>query len=233
MEPNSTQLPCSIVPFLVPTVSIDPTSGIVARLTWQVRSIETNEFCLPEDIGNDQVRHYRLAIIPSHTFIEDLGWELGIDDCFYLDGAKFDPSRFKVESEDYFPAINFFFSLPVSETPSIEQVSARIRAECLAVQAVIGARAAQKKYPDSIPYWIDRNDLRPDDVYLFVSSLSDYGGDRLNFTAQFVREYDYWENRLYGSLKWMAYLCGDREWFGNGYVSIGTALFDFLGVTKC
>jgi hypothetical protein len=235
MEPNSTQLPSSIAPFLIPTVSIDPTSGILARLTWQINPIATNEFCLPEDIGNDQIRHYRLAIVPSHTFLEDLGWELGMDDCFYLDGAKFDPLRFKAESEDYLPAINFFFSLPMGVDPSIEQASLKIRSECLAMRSVIERRHLEAKlhYPQHQPhYYLDREQIRPIDVYLFIRGLDGCCTDRFSNTEYFVRDYDYWEYRLHNSLKWMGYLCGDRDWTGDGYISIGNALFDFLGVSK-
>lgn len=227
-------MPKPLIDYLIPEVQANPTSGIAARLVPSIEIADLNPFCLPEHIGSVNIRHFVLKLTPSHVFVEDLGWYFCNDQVFRRDDlTEFDPSFIDPAAWEIGHPISCYYSHRSTCLPSLQTFADFMYGECRAGHEVVRRRCQLRpQILDFHPYRIDRQQIEPIDVLTFALALSSKIKPDLTRTCDFVREYDYWHDRLYNSLKWMAYLCGDRDWTGNGYISIGSALFDFLGVEK-
>lgn len=183
--------------FLIPAINEDPCADIEARIVSEIAKVDRNPYYLP--IPKDKVRHFVLNLTSEYRYTDEESSE-------WIKG---------ISSEFGGHPLRFFWS--GYGTPSIEKFSQHIYEECRA--AFLSFEYSEHRDH----FFHDRDDIALSDVWRFIKNQhKDYSK-----TEDFIRDFDYWKDRLYQSQKWLHYMSGELEWYG-GYVSIGDRIYDFL-----
>lgn len=184
--------------YLIPTVNDDPNSGITARIIPEIKIIDSNPFYMPIP-GDRGVHHFVLNLVSEFRYNDD-------------DSEEWIPGRSGIFAG--YP-LRFYYS--GYGFPSLENFSEHIYRECRATLS-----AVPRKF-HSYHRFRDRSEIEMSEVWKFLKNQhKDYSK-----TEDFIRDYDYWHDRLYSTLKWVCYMSGELDWAG-AEINIGDRIYEFL-----
>jgi hypothetical protein len=198
--------------YLIPAVNVDENTDVQSRIVASIKEVPQNPYYI-QNLSDFGFKHYVLELTTKSSLVHHD--EEGES---FLDDNEFEGLDC---SNGSFP-LTFFYSGPCE--PSEEVFAQHIKRECRsALRAVKGNSQIISPVEGHLtPYWEG----------IEMTNVYDYMRDHsllYDKTDTFLRDYNFWMNRLYATLKWLAYMRGDSEWQG-GYVAIGDLLYDFLSM---
>ena len=178
------------------------------RICYSIRQVEQNPYYLgPKDKSLSR-RHYQLKIWGEYRFLDEdppSDWYKGE----------------RTHSGGVIPAPAILFHETSHVPPhlmTIERFSEHIYKECRAAILAFGCRQ------DGIPICKgDWKSISLAEVFKYLKNLHmDYSK-----TEDFIKDFDFWLNRLWNTYKFVQYLSGRFEWTGCN-VNIGHKIYEFL-----
>lgn len=182
-------------------IPLDKYPDVEAKIISKVKEVEGNPF--HEPTPGEKVRHYILSLTSQYRYVEE--------DC--------EPSKW-IDGHPWGNSYPLKFYWSGSKAPTMGRFSKHIWSECNAALRSFDRRSGEYVFHS-------RCDISMMNVWRFTKlQRKDYSQ-----TEDFIRDYDYWESRLYNTQKWFFYMTGDLEWIG-GCISLGEAMYEFLGIEQ-
>ena len=182
------------------------------RLQYEIAEVPKNLYYLPIPGDKSKYRHWKMQIQAEESWQDEGVWSAVKD----REGYQVTP-------------LPFYMTVNTQAKPDIGKFSEHIRRECTAALfAVWNPKSCNPVRQFRLEY---RKNIKMEDVWTFLKLQH----KNYESTTDFIRDYDYWEDRLYQTQKWFHYLMGDlpnKTTFPRWNFAVGDNLLDFIPIDE-